>query len=159
MGNGSITASVQLLSYKMDKIEFSATQTIGTILSVDSTDWEAQYSFSLRNALRFINNDRTAYVTGLRSNVSIVSKSSGTELAKGIFEITGLFSTDGTLDKQTEENLAKFQGPAILLPYMRSSVSSVLSSAGFGACLMPLININEAARNANIVIEDRQLNG
>lgn len=159
MGNGSIAASIQLVSYKMDRIDFSVTQTIGTLASTDYSDWKVGYSFSFRNALRFIDSPKTLYVTGLQADVSISSKGNGSELAKGTFVITGLFSADGTLDRQVEEKLAKFQGPAILLPYMRSAVSSVLSNAGFGVCPMPLININEAARNANIIIEDRQLNG
>ncbi|MFI3257973.1 MAG: hypothetical protein R3Y36_06725 [Spirochaetales bacterium] len=42
----------------------------------------------------------------------------------------------------------------ILLPYLRATLTSVLSSSGFSVILMPLININKVAKELNVEIED-----
>lgn len=154
---GSIKANVQFLSFKMDKIEFSATQTLEALATQDLSDFETGYSFAFRNALRFVGQPQVLYVTGIQVGVIVKSKKSGQELGKGSFIITGLFSSDGVMDKNLEEKIIKYQCPAILLPYLRATISTVLSNAGFGTTPMPLINVNEAAKSANVTIEERQL--
>ncbi len=154
---GSIKANVQFVSFKMDKIEFSATQTLEALATQDLSDFETEYSFAFRNALRFIGQPQILYVTGLQVGVTVKSKKSGNEMGKGSFIITGLFSSDGVMDKKLEEKIIKYQCPAILLPYLRATIATVLSNAGFGTTPMPLINVNEAAKSANVTIEERQL--
>lgn len=155
---GSIKANIQFLSYKMDRVDFSATQNLATLGAQNYADFEAEYRFSFRNALRFVGQPQILYVTGVQSEVRVKSKSTGAEMGKGTFIITGLFSADGILPKQTEENLIKFQGPAILFPYLRANVSNLLSNFGFNCNPMPLINVNEAAKSLNLAVEERQLN-
>lgn len=154
---GSIKANIQFLSYKMDKVDFSATQNLATLGAQDCSDFEAEYRFSFRNALRFVGQPQILYVTGVQAEVRIKSKISGAEMGKGIFIITGLFSADGVLTKQVEENLIKYQGPALLFPFLRANVSNLLSNFGFCCNPMPLINVNEAAKSLNLIIEERQL--
>ena len=54
-----------------------------------------------------------------------------------------------------EDKIIKIQAPAILFPYLRASVTSVLLNAGFSQIQMPLINVNELASNFELTIEDR----
>ena len=154
----SIKANIQFLSYKMDKVDFSATPNLATLGAQDYSDFDAEYRYSFRNALKFTGLPMSLYVTGVQAEVRVTSKSSKEEMGKGVFVITGLFSADGILSKQTEENLIKYQGPAILFPFLRANVSNLLSNFGFSCNPMPLINVNEAAKSLNLTVEERQIN-
>jgi hypothetical protein len=41
------------------------------------------------------------------------------------------------------------------MPYLRASMTNILSGAGFGTILFPLINIYELAKNQGLPILDR----
>ncbi|MDA3811423.1 MAG: protein-export chaperone SecB, partial [Spirochaetaceae bacterium] len=48
--------------------------------------------------------------------------------------------------KDTLINVAKYQFPTILFPYLRSTVTSFFANAGFGTFIFPLINVVELAK-------------
>jgi preprotein translocase subunit SecB len=52
------------------------------------------------------------------------------------------------LPEAQEQTLAKVQIPAILFPYLRSAVSTMMVNAGFGKIVLPLINIHQIAKDA-----------
>lgn len=152
MSSGSIKSGFQFDSYKVDKIEFSTKQNIATLASKPES-YEVKYSFAFRDALKYSKIAKNVlYVTGIKVFVSVMTKEDSTEMANGTFEITGLFHGIGTLDQNQEEALAKTQGPAILFPYARAIISQTLYNAGFAINLMPLLNVNEMARNANVKV-------
>lgn len=156
MSNGSVKSGFQFESYKLDKIEFSVEQRLSA-LSSQKDDYDVKYSFFLRNALKYPNiSDKVLYVTGLKVQVSILSKKDFHEMAKGLFEITGLFAGLGTLTSEQEEALARIQGPAILFPYARAVISQTLYNAGFAVPIMPLINVNAMAKDTKIEIIEKE---
>jgi preprotein translocase subunit SecB len=60
--------------------------------------------------------------------------------------IAGLFTVDkGKFDKGTEKGLVRIQIPALLLPYLRGTITSLLANAGYGTVILPLINIHALA--------------
>lgn len=70
-------------------------------------------------------------------------------VAAGRAGISGFFKIiDGKLTEEAEKNLVRFQIPAILFPFLRSAVSSLLINAGFLAVVIPLINVHEMASQA-----------
>lgn len=62
--------------------------------------------------------------------------------------IGGVFTVKKRLDENMEEGLAKIQIPALLLPYLRGTITSFLANSGYGTVIFPLINIHAAAKDA-----------
>ncbi|MDQ7031324.1 MAG: protein-export chaperone SecB [Desulfonauticus sp.] len=54
---------------------------------------------------------------------------------------------EGKLEKEVEEKLVKYQIPALLFPYLRGTITSFLSNAGFASVILPLINIYALAKD------------
>jgi preprotein translocase subunit SecB len=78
-------------------------------------------------------------------------------LIKCEVSIVGMFSAEqGRFSKDIEDKLVKIQIPAILMPYVRATITSLLAHAGFGSVIFPLINIHEVARQA-VAAADIQL--
>lgn len=154
MSASGVVSEFQFESYKMDKIDFKVEQNLSVLASKSHSDCEVNYTFGFRNVLRFKREDSTLYVSGLQIEVEIFQNTSNEKLAEGTFVITGLFRSKETLEKEAEENLAKFQAPTILFPYIRASISATLSAAGFSSMIMPLINVNASA-SRDIIIEDK----
>ena len=55
--------------------------------------------------------------------------------------------------KDVEKNIITLQFPSILLPYLRSTLTSILANAGFGSVVLPLINLVEVAKGAQKELE------
>ena len=151
----SVAAGIQFISYKMDRIDFSVTQELGVLSQKDHSDCEPSFEFSFRDAFKFPGDETDSYVTGLQVKIVIKNKNNDKEIAKGVFVITGLFTSLGQLTKDIEEEIVKYQCPTILFPYIRASISFTLASAGFSTIVLPIVNVNAAAREANIKIIDR----
>ncbi|MFH1282038.1 MAG: protein-export chaperone SecB [bacterium] len=64
--------------------------------------------------------------------------------------IAGLFAVqeDKRFDEETENSLVRIQIPALLFPYLRGAITSLLANAGFGSVVLPLINIHELAKES-----------
>lgn len=77
----------------------------------------------------------------------IIKDGSSNEIAQGEFGIEGVFLVDGALENEKEENIVKFQFPTILFPYLRSAVTNIFASAGFGSIIFPLINVHNLIAN------------
>jgi preprotein translocase subunit SecB len=62
------------------------------------------------------------------------------------------------MDNDLREKMIRQQAPAIIMPYLRATISMMLISAGFGGVTMPLINLYEMAgrnKQVNIVHADK----
>lgn len=156
MGGSSIKAGIQLNSFKMDKIEFSVVPKLSVLASVNNSQTKTDFNVSFRNVIKFSKNSPVLYVTGLRVIVSISQIDTDEKIANGEFIITGLFSSDLSLPKEQEEKLIKHQAPAILFPYLRSAISSVIASSGFSLVVLPLINIYELSKTVSIEIVEKE---
>ena len=73
-------------------------------------------------------------------------------------KISGIFRVEKKFSKELEEKLVKIQAPSLLLPYLRSTITSYLANAGLGHIILPLINIHKMAKdslqNIDILVQD-----
>ncbi len=154
--NSSVEASFQFLNYKIDKIDFQLTPKSNYILGDSSYKYEFTTKFGFRSPEKFKDKKSIFYISGLRLQLEIKNTIPTSEVvAKGDFSISGVFVTKDGLTKKNEENLAKYQIPAILFPYLRAAITNILASSGFHNIVVPLVNIREAAKTSNIEIIDR----
>jgi preprotein translocase subunit SecB len=57
-----------------------------------------------------------------------------------------------------EEKLVRLQIPALLFPYLRPGVTSLLANAGFPGVMFPLINVQALAADAGNKIRVQEAN-
>ena len=63
--------------------------------------------------------------------------------------ISGIFKVIEKIeDKVLEEKVIKIQAPSLLLPYLRSTITSYFANAGYGPIIFPLINVHKMAEEA-----------
>ena len=145
---GGIESSFQFLSYKIDSFHLDVTRDVrslafGGVIGPS----QIQLSFGLRNPLH-ISVDNF-YVGGLDVQFSLFISddfSDANRLATGRAGVSGLFRVAAEkLAEETEKNLVRLQIPALLFPFLRSAVSSLLINAGFHGVVIPLINVYELA--------------
>ena len=157
MASGSIKAGMQLETYKIDHMKFDVKETLDILASNSHADCSVSFRFSFRDVYKYNFSDKISYVTGLKIDLSILSKSVPEDvIATGSFIITGLFSTTDELDRDVEEKLLKFQAPAILFPYLRAAISFTITSAGFSTIILPLVNVNAAAQTTELKIIQKE---
>lgn len=157
MGNSGIKSGIQFESYKLDNVSFEMIPEVSILSKKEYSKCEIKYRFAFRNALRLKKNNKTLYITGLKIDLSIFDKELDKDIANGAFVISGIFSSSGELDKDVEEKLIKCQAPTILFPYIRASITTLLSMAGFSTIILPLINVANAAESLDLKIEDIEI--
>jgi len=154
MAESSVVAEFDFVSYKIDSISFKMGNEVSYLLNTTSIKSECiNLSIKLRNTEKFIIDEKTTYIGGLITQVIILNEA-GSTMVEGQFGISGLFTTNDSVDKQAEETFAKINLPALLMPYLRATMTNVLSNAGFGTMLFPLLNIYELAKAQNLPIID-----
>ncbi|WP_018249864.1 protein-export chaperone SecB [Orenia marismortui] len=55
--------------------------------------------------------------------------------------IIGVFSSDPSMDKEQFETMCKYNGAAILFPYIRSAITDITKVANLPSLILPTINI------------------
>ena len=150
MGNSSIKSQFQFVSYKVDKLQFDIKPDLGLLASnktLTADMWDIV--FSIRQPSFF--SQRKCYVAGLDIKIELKDDNEkideGTEnlisLSAGI---AGLFEvSEGRFESETEKNIIKNHFPVLLLPYLRSTITSLLANAGFTPFVFPLINLHRLA--------------
>jgi len=159
MDKSSVESSFQFVSYKIDLIDVKMIQNINVLLKKDPIlENNVNLSLGFRNASKFLNEGRTIYIGGLNVKIEIFDKKLTDPILTGVFGIAGVFTTLNEMPAETEESLVKINIPALLFPYLRATITTTLSNAGFGTVLLPLINVYEAAKEANISILENSAN-
>ncbi len=151
---GSIKSAFQFESYKIDKINLEMLHSLNLLEfkgNIDPELWE--FKIGLRKPLYFENNKK--YIGGLDFCLKLLPKSSQGDKEKNEplltieIGIAGIFAVkDKRFDSEIEKQLVKVQIPAILFPYIRGALTSLLANAGFGSVVIPLINIHELANKS-----------
>lgn len=149
-------SSFSFSSYAIDKFNLSFGEKASGLLisefAVANTEMEWIFSIKIANP-KFIKSENV-YICGVACKATLkkVEETEHEEEDKAdstllIIDaaISGIFKTDGQLEHETEERIAKAQAPAILLPYLRGTITTFLANAGFGTVIFPLININKVA--------------
>jgi preprotein translocase subunit SecB len=111
-------------------------------------------SIKLRNTEKFDINGSIHYVGGLSIQVIIHDEENQEEMLNGEFGISGIFAPVGDMEKSVEESFARINLPALLMPYIRAAITNILSQAGFGTVLFPLVNVYELAKKQNFPLID-----
>ena len=88
------------------------------------------------------------YVCGVGVRGSTVKSQSSQFSINFESEIFGQFKVQGRLKKELEKTLVKIQGPSLLLPYLRATITSYFANAGLGHIIFPLINIHKVAEDS-----------
>ena len=159
MAESSVAAEFDFVSYKIDYVSFKMGNEISSLLNTSPIKPEfINLSIKIRNPEKFIIDEKTSYIGGLITQVIILNEADGNTMVEGQFGISGLFTSNDSVDKQAEETFAKINLPALLMPYLRATMTSILSNAGFGTMLFPLVNIYELAKAQNLSIIDRTKN-
>jgi preprotein translocase subunit SecB len=153
MADNSSIASFQFITYKIDTVAFEAAKNTGTLL-MNSISGSNQMNFEIgvRQAGKYLFNSTVHYIGGLNTKIQILD-SSKTQILNGNFGISGLFRPIN-MDEETEKNMVRYNIPAILMPYLRSAITTIVSQAGFGTVVLPLINFYEIAKNNPVEILD-----
>lgn len=151
MDESGVESAFQFLSYKIDTFHLEVTKDTRSLAHNAILDpSQVQMSLSIRSPIH-IAADNT-YVGGMDIQFSLfysADRAESNKLAEGKAGISGYFKVAGNaLSKDAEENLVRLQIPALLLPYLRPAVTSLLLNAGFPGVVFPLINVHALAANA-----------
>lgn len=167
MGSGSIAASFQFISYKIDNFNYKMQPyyeivKINSPLPSDLKDWII--TIEIRNPNYF--KKYKSYIGGI--DISIIfspqdeenkqERDNNTEIKEDekILDIkagiVGLFTVNEDFPKELEDKFVKNHIPALLFPYLRSTVTSFLANAGFGSWVFPLINLHKISEDSKIEI-------
>ncbi len=151
----------QFESYKIDSVRLEMKRVLGLLEFRGCIDPESvELKIELRESIYIKSTKR--YIGSLELGLLILppekpkQKTDEESLLKVTLSIVGLFKVkqEGRLEKETEENLVKLQIPAILLPYARATLSSLLANAGFGSVVLPLINVHKIAKESSLTIRE-----
>lgn len=155
MAESSVKSSFQFKAYKVDKISFISKPDINVLIRMNNIPAEEmKLAFAIRQPIFF--NSEKIYVGGFDLLFQVVAPNEEKEpvaeseediLVKLELGIAGVFKVeDDRLSQELEEKLVKIHIPAILMPYARSAMTSLLANSGFGGVLFPLVNIHEIAK-------------
>ncbi|MCL2833128.1 MAG: protein-export chaperone SecB [Treponema sp.] len=158
MAESGITAEFEFVSFKIDSISMKMGNEISSLINTNPIKQDCiKLAIKLRNTEKFIINDKVTLIGGLMTIIKITNDVNGSIILDGQFGISGIFVSKNTVDKSDEEKFAKFNLPALLMPYLRATMTNILSNAGFGTILFPLVNIYEAAKSQNLSLIDHSI--
>ena len=156
MGQGSINSDFQFYSYRVKRFNFY------TDPSLEPSS-ELHWNFNFKVSNPAYSRGQKIYICG----VAVKGSTSKEQEQKGIVEqgalnfeaeIAGIFKVEKQIpSKKLEEQLVKIQGPSLLLPYLRATITSYFANAGFGPFMLPLINIHKLAEDSLKDVEIKML--
>ncbi len=152
---GSIESLFKFKSYKVDYLEFHINQNVDLLEFVGVIDPEFwDYKIGIRKPLYI--KSKNIYIGGVDCSLFLFPKDckekDKTTKNALIFLEGGILGSFGVREErfepEIENNLVRKQIPAILFPYLRATISSLLANAGFGSVNIPLINIHKFAEDS-----------
>lgn len=152
MASGSIVLSgLEFMSYRVIDMEIKTLHTIGMLFTeiTSKSGWDFKIGF---NDITF-EPEEGFYIVPVSIKMKLLQLDDGKKrpsknpylsvqaTISGVFR----FTEECTMDNGLREKMIRQQAPAIVLPYLRATISTMLVSAGFGGVTMPLINVYEMA--------------
>jgi preprotein translocase subunit SecB len=121
MSSDGIRAQFDFISYKIDYITLNMNPIIYYLQKNDPIVLKStHFEIKLRNTEKFNINGLIRYIGGLAIKITVMDEEDKKEILTGEFGISGIFSPNGDVDQSLEENFAKVNLPAILMPYLRA---------------------------------------
>jgi len=155
MASGGVTAQFEFLSYKIDLIDLTISNNLQNLLYTNPIrEQDVDLSIQMRSTEKFrLDDGSIRYVGGLAIKVAIIGEGTN-KVLDAVFGISGAFAPVGEVSSKAEAGFTKTNLPAILMPYLRATMTNVLSNAGFGTVLFPLINVYELAKDSDCPMID-----
>lgn len=140
-------STLQFQNYKIDSIQLDSLPRLDILLSKEQSE-DIEFQFSIRNPVFY--KKIKSFVIGLQLTTQIYNHDKEKILTCEL-GISGLFTLEDENDLQKDmmERIVKTQLPAILLPYLRSTLTVILANSGFGTIILPLINLNKAIQDSS----------
>ena len=154
---GGVESGFQFLSYKCDRLSLEVTQDFRSLLFTGPLGPDqVDLSIAFRHPVH-ASADRS-YVGGIEIEMSLFfskDRAPKERIALAKVGISGLFKVvGGELKDEMVQHLVKVQIPAILFPYARTALTVMCASAGLPGLILPLVNVQELAKNAAIQISE-----
>jgi len=150
-------SAFRFMSYKVDSLELKIRNSLGMLQKV-YFDEKWGIEFGLRIPQYWTN--AKVYIAGLECKMTYpplegdpdggnaVEISGG---AMGMFEVE-----EGRFAPEVEKDIVTKHLPTLVMPYLRSTLTSVLANSGIGIHVFPLVNLHEVAaetlKNQDIIV-------
>jgi hypothetical protein len=153
MASGGIVISgMEFIAYRVIDMEIKTLPTFGMLFTEITFDSEWDFGLGFSNIT--FEPDAGIYVVPLSARMNLLQTG---DLEKRSREdpyisvnatISGAFrfTEKSIMDNELREKMIRQQAPAIILPYLRATIGTMLVSAGFGGVTIPLINMYETAK-------------
>ena len=119
----------KFLGYRISKIHSEITNNFGKEKEIFSQSIKIEDRFDKKNN-RFVE---------VIMNIDVKTKSKSFEFS---VQIRGVFQASNEMPDNTFKNLAKYNAPAILLPFARALIASCTAQANIPAVVLPTINLS-----------------
>jgi preprotein translocase subunit SecB len=158
MGDGSVDSAFKFVAYKIHHVNLRMPQVEIGRQPKEGDVWQVKMGIAVPQ----YHVKQKAYVSAIDCGLYLFEKDPekeglSPEQAIVVLEmgIAGVFEVQpGRLEKDIEDRLVRAQLPALLFPYIRGAMTSLLANAGFGSVIIPLVNMNEAGRDA---LKDKEI--
>lgn len=150
MPDSRIESEIRFHNYKVDSFTFT-TVTRADLLSENVRNRAPKYDLQLGVAMPIFFEDSKYYVASISCKVEIKFGDSVGHIepdARLEASVSGLFSGGDNIDESTRDRVVKVQFPALLLPYLRATISTFFSCSGIGHFIFPLVNIHKVAEQS-----------
>lgn len=148
----SVESSFSFDGFKIDQLKLECQPDLRVLLANSLSHHTWDVTLSIRQPIFM--SEAKKYVCGINAHLKVFDKSvsSSTEtkaqpLASLEAGIAGAFSVRERMEASIEERLVKVQMPALLFPYLRAAITGVVSSAGLGVAILPLVNVQKLAED------------
>ncbi len=141
--SSSIISSFKFISYKIDEFTFEMSKHVSLLAVNKSITEKSEINIGIKQPILFKKDNR--FISGIDCKITLMSN--GVPVVNLKASISGLFTTEDSIDPTLVDNIVKMQFPTILFPYLRSTITTFFANAGFGTFIFPLINVVELAKN------------
>lgn len=155
----SIISGFQFLNYKVDSFNVKNKNRVSNILTTLKADDKWNSSISIRKPTLYKKD--LLCLGGVRLLLVLpdetIDETTENPLISLDCNIVGLFKVIDPKEyeskKEEYENLMKYQIPALLSPFLRSTITSYFANAGYGSFIFPLINFHQLAYEQKVELE------
>lgn len=147
---GNATSSFSFRAFKVDSVSLQMRQDLAALELAPGpgTDWEVGVSVRVPT---FFSKPKI-YVCGVDCTIYLFLKGAPAKTPEhALVTLTmggvGSFFVSGEpFTPELEKSIVRLQFPALIFAHLRASAMSLLSTAGYGSVLLPLMNMHEVSK-------------